>query len=304
MRPATLRLYSNSPTASVTVQALTKVLTNAQPAVEESGDFSSALYFSRLKAETRIGRVLIHAEEMESTQVLVSQTPACDDNVVCVADRQTSGRGRGDNTWDSPLGCLMFSFRSSFPAASGSKLPFLQYLVSMALVRGCKIATDYSCEVNIKWPNDIYANRTLKVGGILCQSQLSGDKFMVTTGVGLNVENEKPTTCLSACAKRRVRKEVVLAEFFNAFESIYSQFLAGADGVPSFEPFLDEYHSYWLHTGQQVEVDDKKRIVTIQGISPISGSLLASDAEGHVVELTPDGNRLDFFKGLVSKRVS
>jgi biotin--protein ligase len=315
MRPA-IRLYSNSPAAATTstIEALSKLLPNAQaveiPANTEEdisppGPFSSSLYFSKLNKGTRNGRVLIHAEEIASTQTLILENSACDDSVVCVADRQTSGRGRGANTWESPLGCLMFSFRSSFPARYGSKLPFFQYLVSLALVRGCTQATEGGCEVNIKWPNDIYANRSLKVGGILCQSHHDGGKFVVTTGVGLNVENEQPTTCLSALAKRRVRREIVLAEFFNAFDDIYTRFLEGdGESGPSFNPFIDEYITKWLHTGQKVEVDDAKQVVTIKGISPVSGALVAQDDHGRMLELTPDGNRLDFFRGLVSKKIA
>jgi len=311
MRATALRLYSNSPASQATVQQLAKTLGPAAIAPDDhsesssSGTFSSALYYSKLRPETKNGRVLMHAEEIVSTQTFVLENSACDDSVVCVADRQTAGRGRGQNTWDSPLGCLMFSFRSAFPSAYGSKLPFFQYLVSLALVEGCRKATDGACDVNIKWPNDVYANKSVKIGGILCQSHHDGGKFVVTTGIGLNVENEHPTTCLSTLCKRKVRREVVLAEFFNAFDVIYSQFLRG-DGYeegPSFEPFLRDYHAQWLHSGQRVEVDNAKQMVTIQGISPKTGALLAMDDQGKLLELTPDGNRLDFFKGLVSKKI-
>jgi len=45
-------------------------------------------------------------------------------------------------------------------------------------------------------------------------------------------------------------------------------------------------------------------VVTIKGISPLTGALLAHDEHGRMLELTPDGNRLDFFRGLVSKKVA
>lgn len=55
---------------------------------------------------------------------------------------------------------------------------------------------DNSLDIGIKWPNDIYANR-LKIGGIICQSVYRGGAFHVIIGVGLNVNNTEPTTCLS-----------------------------------------------------------------------------------------------------------
>ena len=36
------------------------------------------------------------------------------DGMVCVADVQVKGKGRGENVWASPMGCLMFSFLSRY----------------------------------------------------------------------------------------------------------------------------------------------------------------------------------------------
>ena len=40
--------------------------------------------------------------------------------------------GRGGNVWESPAGCLMFSFKASTRQAP--QLAFLQYLISLAVV--------------------------------------------------------------------------------------------------------------------------------------------------------------------------
>lgn len=305
MAATQFRLYSTTASGLPVVSRLTKKLpiTNsdpAPPANDDNGSFSSSLYFAHLKSHTGTGSVLLHAEELGSTQTLVMETPEFDETVVCVAEKQIQGRGRGDNTWESPLGCLMFSFRSSFPSEHGRMLPFFQYLVSLAAIRACRSATQGYKDIHIKWPNDIYANRTLKIGGVLCQSTFRDGQFIVTTGVGLNVANELPTTCLSSLAKQVVRREVVLAEFFNQFDHLYREFLLAG---PSFEGLVPEYTSVWLHSGQRVSVDSNESTVTITGISPQTAALLAVDDAGRVVELTPDGNRLDFFKGLVSRRM-
>lgn len=50
-------------------------------------------------------------------------------------------------------------------------------------------------------------------------------------GVGLNVGNEKPTTCLNATLKRvnplsrELKREDIIAAFFNKFENLYDVFL-------------------------------------------------------------------------------
>eukprot|EP01027_Heterolobosea_sp_BB2_P014634 GEZU01020997.1.p1 GENE.GEZU01020997.1~~GEZU01020997.1.p1 ORF type:complete len:230 (-),score=69.45 GEZU01020997.1:79-768(-) len=227
----------------------------------------------------------------------------------------------------------MFSFKTYH--RDGTKLPFLQYLVSLALVKA--IRNNYSDKLNvkIKWPNDIYAvlddgddqkqqqQRQLKIGGIICHSSYLPDvaKFDITTGVGINVWNEEPTTCLNALLRRVVNentagsnttttmkpiitKESLLANFLNEFESMYATF-----DKHGFDPFLSDYYDNWLHTNQKVvlqqqpEQQGSPKTVWIQGLSP-SGFLVGEDAEGQRFELHPDGNSFDFFRGMLYKKVS
>ena len=84
--------------------------------------------------------------------------------------------------------------------------------------------------LKLKWPNDIHAV-SYKVGGVLCESRYSGNKgFYVIIGVGLNVQNEKPTMSLSQLAKDAgidstyLTREVVLAEFLKQFQDLMSSF--------------------------------------------------------------------------------
>lgn len=53
----------------------------------------------------------------------------------------------------------------------------------------------------------------------------------VHAGIGLNVNNEEPTTCLNAILRKlsdstyQFRREDVIAAFFNKFEALYDIFL-------------------------------------------------------------------------------
>lgn len=53
--------------------------------------------------------------------------------------------------------------------------------------------------------------------------------------MGLNINNEKPTTCLNAalqklgCAANKLQREDILAAFFNKFESFYDIFIRQGD---------------------------------------------------------------------------
>jgi biotin--protein ligase len=79
-----------------------------------------------------------------------------------------------------------------------------------------------------------------------------------------------------------------------------------------FAPFEADYYAAWLHSGQRVELEEgaapggaaAQRVgVTVLGLSP-HGYLLAEDGAGERYELHPDGNSLDFFKGLVRKKLA
>ena len=112
-------------------------------------------------------------------------------------------------------------------------------------------------DVRIKWPNDLYL-KGLKVGGILCTSSYEAKVYNICTGkhafptllileackifshkcgihlilsgIGLNVDNEKPSTCLNAALQQanaispRLKREDVLAYFFNKFENLFEIF--------------------------------------------------------------------------------
>ena len=66
-------------------------------------------------------------------EFLNDRLKSCPEGVVCVADVQGQGKGRGGNVWESPAGSLLFSFTARVSRAE--LLPFYQYLVSIAMHR-------------------------------------------------------------------------------------------------------------------------------------------------------------------------
>eukprot|EP01018_Ginkgo_biloba_P011301 Gb_31384 [translate_table: standard] len=275
--------------------------------------FKIDMYMNNLSTR-QFGRLLIWSPSLPSTQTLLSQNfctfPL---GTACVADTQVQGKGRSGNLWTSPLGCLMFSF--TLQMEDGRVLPLIQYIVSLAVIE----AIDINCErktvsplnVRIKWPNDIYANG-IKVGGVLCNSTYSSKKFNVTVGIGLNVDNREPTTCLNAFLQEStndrhiLRREELLAAFFERFENLYDVFLQ-----QGFSVLESKYYDKWLHSGQRVLLEEREEgtshltnaFVTVQGLTS-SGYLLATDDEGKKYELYPDGNSFDFFRGLIRRKLA
>lgn len=251
--------------------------------------------------DIRKSGLLLYAPTLSSTQSIIFENSAVlPEGTVCVADQQVSGRGRGSNEWASPPGCLMFTFLGS--TTDGRTLPLIQYIVCIAIIKAIKSCAGFeNVDVAIKWPNDIYVNRKIKIGGILCQSVFVDGKFKVSIGVGLNVDNAEPTVCLNQLGSVKVSRAEVLARFLNMYDELYLDFQQNG-----FEESLQaKYEAAWLHSNQVVKLDQHQgKEVTIKGIVPSSGGcLLAIDSEGNKLELYPDGNRLDFFQGLISKKM-
>lgn len=235
-----LRFYARSERHLRPFQAWLSESTPAIPigAVSDVNDSHSAAaraLFPLLRTN-RLGGLLLFSPSLPSTQTLVRETlrPAAPAGLVCYTAHQLQGHGRGANSWVSPAGCLTFSFTSAL--ADGATLPFVQYLVSLAILRAVDAVrptavaeTSAPSPVRIKWPNDIYAGEKVKIGGMLCQSEYRDGKFSVmtgaytiqesglrdcqrtepthlsaidtnilslTAGIGINISNKEPTQCL------------------------------------------------------------------------------------------------------------
>ncbi|KAH7654433.1 Biotin--[methylcrotonoyl-CoA-carboxylase] ligase protein [Dioscorea alata] len=224
------------------------IQSDLDPGIQQT--FQTDVYMGALSTNL-FGRLLIWSPRLPSTHDVVSQNfcgiPL---GTVCVTDLQFKGRGRSKNVWESPPGCVMFSF--TLEMEDGRKLPLLQYVVSLAITEAikdvCRMQGLPELDVRIKWPNDLYLNG-LKVGGILCTSTYRSKKFHVCAGVGLNLDNEKPTTCLNAALKEmipdsgQIKREDLVAAFFNKFENLFEVFLG-----QGFQALEELYYQTWLHS--------------------------------------------------------
>ena len=164
----------------------------------------------------------------------------------------------------------------------GRTLPFIQYVATMAAVdaiqesaddalvaagaKGHRRGTGSAVDAKIKWPNDLYSGG-LKIGGVLCTSTYSDGGFDVVVGVGINLDNAEPTTCVNDIVRRRlerdglsvdgavqtrVSRERLLAGFMNRFEAM----CAALDAHDSFETLEGAYLRQWLHTDQEVTLEE------------------------------------------------
>lgn len=218
-----------------------------------------------------------------STWLMQEAPPAPGRCRIAVADRQTAGRGRRDNRWESPAGAgLWLSLAYTFV-----EMP--RQLQVLTLVVGAGIAATLrrlGAEVWLKWPNDLIAGGA-KVGGILAERQSQAERgHTVVVGVGINfdlpqalrdaleTERGSAVTGLNACLDRLPPPDefaaLVVTALVAATERVAMNDVAGT---------LDAWKRYdWL-AGKNVTVEqDGRRITGIaKGIDKDGALLLVAD---------------------------
>ena len=235
---------------------------------------------------------------------------------VTVANTQTSARGRAKNKWVSPDGCLVYSFLTDLSHKKIKCLISMQYVISIAIVDAVLELTRNRVQLQLKWPNDVYYDN-LKIGGVLCESRYDAErkKYIITSGIGLNVDNEEPTICINDIVRkmkendaengmgvdrddgdgddekeseneenelRILCREEILCCFLNHFERIYEGLREHGFGAVK-----GRYLKYWMHSGQRVIVDQDA-----QGMKKQTGSSTADKIEMFIVGVSDDGQLL------------
>ena len=124
-------------------------------------------------------------EVASTNQYLLERESQVGDYDICLAERQTRGRGRSGRDWESPFA------RNLYLSLSFETEGAVQAIQGVTLVAGAAVAHALEglgvSDVRIKWPNDIWLGER-KVAGILSELQGSiEDRFRIVIGLGLNV---------------------------------------------------------------------------------------------------------------------
>lgn len=233
---------------------------------------------------------------------------ACD-GLVIIARHQTGGRGRKGNAWTSPIGCAMFTLVLRVPLSSelGRHLSFLQHLASIACAQALQslLGEDFKdALIRLKWPNDIYHDpfgRRLKLGGIYCQCSTYQQSALCSVGIGLNVANAQPTTCLNALTTppRHFEPDRVIAEVVGHIERLVDR--VQREGVASLLPL---YYRHWMHSDQRIVFGnaDLKQEGTVVGLDEF-GFLRAISDDGSPVTIDSADTTIDMMDSLIARKI-
>ncbi|GJE86299.1 biotin holocarboxylase synthetase-like protein [Phanerochaete sordida] len=266
-----------------------------------------------------VGEALFYGEAVTSTQTMLDKNyrflSSLPSPIVSLATHQIAGRGRGGNSWVSPLGCLQFSLRlrASLIQLPLQKLVFVQYLVALAVVQGARdtgVLGEWGDRVRVKWPNDVYIvgdggeQKPVKVSGNLVYTTSDGEHVDIVIGCGVNVLNPPPIPSLASIlppGAERPTMERTAAIILTKFELLWNTFVSGRG---SFEPFMDSYLDNWLHSDQVVTLTtttphQRVRIVGITSDYGLLRTIPESGASHNFIDLQPDGNSFDLMSGMI-----
>ena len=136
---------------------------------------------------------IIHVKETKSTNEHLKQLlgkQELDEGTILLADFQTSGRGQGENAWESEAGKnLLFSLLLRPDFLEAEEYFAITEVISLA-IRDVLLLY-LKDNVTIKWSNDIYW-RDKKIAGILIENNILDNKIISSIiGIGLNVNQKE-----------------------------------------------------------------------------------------------------------------
>jgi BirA family transcriptional regulator, biotin operon repressor / biotin---[acetyl-CoA-carboxylase] ligase len=136
----------------------------------------------------KLGQV-IELQTVDSTNLylekLLSEVKLPEGSVVW-SHEQTSGKGQGDNSWESEPGKNLTFSMVFYPEFLD---PSFQFRLNKAISLGVLdfLSSTSGSQFSIKWPNDLYTGNR-KIGGILIQNSICGTLFeSCIAGIGINL---------------------------------------------------------------------------------------------------------------------
>lgn len=241
---------------------------------------------------------VFYFDEIDSTnQWLLSNLSSIGGKkLLCVAEKQLSGRGRAGREWSSPSGANIYMSFTCVSPVKGKDVSALSLIIGLALVRilNRKGVTGLA----LKWPNDVILNNK-KLAGVLIEARMIAGVLVLVVGVGINV---KMPVGFELQAERGwadlVDFDVSLADRNHLIAMLYKECseMIKVFFERGFSGFRDEWMGCDAFAGQEVVIlDHGKRVC--------SGKEVGVDEQGYLlVQSGSDINRI--ISGDVSLRAA
>ena len=213
---------------------------------------------------------------------------------VCLAEKQSFGKGRLGRRWVSPVGQNIYMSIHWFFARKPERFYMLSLMTAMAVTRALR-ALGYE-DIAIKWPNDIYIENK-KLGGILLETYSDANNGLdVITGIGLNIAMQENMTLIDQPWISLMEVDPSAAQRRNEYISAFLQALLPV--LEKFEQAETELHRQW----QKYDVTMGKRVKVVSSKGDFTGKGAGIDAQGQF-QLDTDQGLRRFHSGDISLRL-
>ena len=246
-------------------------------------EYDRIAFFLDTPTKNKIKDLEIHFELASTNSYLMeSIEDEKASGIICLAEQQTSGRGRRGKSWVSPFGgnlylSLLWHFNNGAAHVAG-----LSLAVAIAVSR---VLREFGLNsVSVKWPNDILVSNK-KLAGILLEiaGEASGP-CSVVLGIGMNLKAEgtgmstidQPWIDLESALGREVSRNELAAKLINHLYIVIEEF--EKNGLT---PFLPEWQELDNFAEQEVvlHLPDKEIRGIVRGVDNTGALLLAQAGE-------------------------
>ncbi|MEN8119915.1 MAG: biotin--[acetyl-CoA-carboxylase] ligase [Bacteroidota bacterium] len=181
-----------------------------------------------------IGNKIIYLESVDSTNnylKIKSLDNKPKEGLLVFANEQVSGRGQRENSWESKAGKnLLLSFIVYPTFLKANKQFILSKTISLAIA---DCISQYTDNVRIKWPNDIYIGNQ-KIAGVLIENTIKGSEISSSIiGIGININQKKFSNkipnpvSLTMLTKKEYNINELLGSLIELINTWYNKLLVG-----------------------------------------------------------------------------
>jgi BirA family biotin operon repressor/biotin-[acetyl-CoA-carboxylase] ligase len=207
-----------------------------------------------------------------------------------VAEEQTAGRGRRGRGWLTPPGrnlAVSVALRPRLAAADAWQL-------AAAAGLAARTACGAHADVWLKWPNDLVTGDGLKLGGLLVETAVDGERVAsAVIGIGINVNWERSAMPaeLAATATSLAERAGALVDRAELLDRLLDELDAEVVALEDGKSPLERYRAACatlgrdvevetptgLTAGRAVDIDEHGALVLVTGAGPVavtSGEIL------------------------------
>ena len=208
-----------------------------------------------------------------NTAGLEAAAAGAPEGTVFLAEQQTSGRGRGANSWHSAESVGIYCSVILRPALPPAEVLVLTLATGLA-VRNAITQMDSRLDPDLKWPNDVLLGGK-KVCGILTEMNAEATRVRhIVTGVGINVNQtsfpediQAIATSLKMASGTEWSRVELCAALLKSLDLEYRNLLEKKDARESILERFQEHSS--SVRGRHIQVEEKPELEGVsEGLDP------------------------------------